>query len=903
MEENNSYFNVEYKMEIYDALVKSYETEKDLFDTYGKAFSLKRNHDEDKDQDPSAGSDRWTKRKKSSKDAESSKEPNSKESKPSVISKDASRTQKNSSNKPAHAEEPSHTVDDSGSKRQLVDFQPPQTCISDVARFENHPTSFNELMDTPFDFSAFVMNRLPKQYPFDLRKPLLLITNAQGRQVIRLDYFINKDLEYLKGGNLNRRYSTSLTKTKAASYEIKWIEDMVPNLWSPEKVVYDRHAFWGTSHWVPKRQRFYVFARNRILKHDVYFRKRSLRDGTLSDVRSVLHDISSGLRMDYLPKRICSRLDKQRARVMIQDIDKQLRDRSEDGNPSRANIKQAHGAENLTADHLSRLDNPNQDDLEKKEITEKFPLKTLGMISFHGDSSTSWFADIVNYHAENSVVKGMLSQQKKKFFKDVKHYFWDDPYLFKICADQVIRRYVYGQEAVDILTACHNGHIGGHHGANYTAKKVFDAGENRASWSNKLDNALSAFRTAFKSPIGCTPYKLVYGKTCDLPIGLEHKAYWALKHCNFDLKTAGDHQKVQMNELNELRDQAYENYLIYKEKTKKIHDFKIKNRVFNIGDRVLLFNSQLKIFSDTLVFAILSLNPFIEIPYGKSKIHIEVLSVLWGNMLPIPGGYRCLDGFNLPVSIVPNGGCATADCPVDINARCPSQFALRNGAGATIGCRSACEQFGTPQYCCTGANNTPSTCPPTDYSRKFEDLLIDRQAILVDEDDNSLKKALTLKVCWNNGGILMVIVTMMKTHTMMICNPPPRWPEGQTDLTYAFDSNFPDSFVPLVVSAFDEWASGSGYFTSSRVADIMISKFNTRKSRTCDEVFSGDICHTKNVTKRQKSIRHGTNSDRLFSQDAYTYPPLLRNSVEVLKIPENKLESMKILEDKLPPEI
>nr|GEX93977.1 hypothetical protein [Tanacetum cinerariifolium] len=61
-----------------------------------------------------------------------------------------------------------------------------------------------------------------------------------------------------------------------------------------------------------------------------------------------------------------------------------------------------------------------------------------------------------------------------------------------------------------------------------------------------------------------------------------------------------------------------------------------------------------------------------------------------------------VDGFNLPVSIVPNGGCATADCPVDINARCPSQFALRNGAGATIGCRSACEQFGTPQYCCTG---------------------------------------------------------------------------------------------------------------------------------------------------------------------------------------------------------
>ncbi|GJS86836.1 hypothetical protein Tco_0769472 [Tanacetum coccineum] len=116
-------------------------------------------------------------------------------------------------------------------------------------------------------------------------------------------------------------------------------------------------------------------------------------------------------------------------------------------------------------------------------------------------------------------------------------------------------------------------------------------GENRASWSDKLDDALWAFHTAFKTPIGCTPYKLVYGKACHLLIDLEHKAYWALKHCNFDLKTVGDHRKVQMNELNELRDQAYENSLIYKEKTKKIHDSKIKNRVFNIGDRVLLFNS------------------------------------------------------------------------------------------------------------------------------------------------------------------------------------------------------------------------------------------------------------------------------------------------------------------------
>ncbi|GJX36413.1 reverse transcriptase domain-containing protein [Tanacetum coccineum] len=144
--------------------------------------------------------------------------------------------------------------------------------------------------------------------------------------------------------------------------------------------------------------------------------------------------------------------------------------------PHPTTIKGIRRAENLAADHLSRLENPHQSVLDKKEINETFPLETLSMVSFRGDSSTPWFADFANYHAGNFVVKGMSSQQKNKFFKDVKHYFWDDPFLFKICADQVIRRCVHGQEAIDILKACHNGPTGGHHGPNYTAKKVFDSG-------------------------------------------------------------------------------------------------------------------------------------------------------------------------------------------------------------------------------------------------------------------------------------------------------------------------------------------------------------------------------------------------------------------------------------------
>ncbi|GJS99667.1 reverse transcriptase domain-containing protein [Tanacetum coccineum] len=146
-------------------------------------------------------------------------------------------------------------------------------------------------------------------------------------------------------------------------------------------------------------------------------------------------------------------------------------------------IRDKKGAENVAADHLSRLENPHKSELEKKDITESFPLESLGKVeevkeinvndnvlnenenvvennvlnnvNMLSDNTTPWFADLANYHAGNFVKKGMSSQQRKKFFKDAKHYYWDDPYLFKICADQVIRRCVFGKEANEILMACH----------------------------------------------------------------------------------------------------------------------------------------------------------------------------------------------------------------------------------------------------------------------------------------------------------------------------------------------------------------------------------------------------------------------------------------------------------------
>ncbi|GKB39426.1 reverse transcriptase domain-containing protein [Tanacetum coccineum] len=111
------------------------------------------------------------------------------------------------------------------------------------------------------------------------------------------------------------------------------------------------------------------------------------------------------------------------------------------------------GAENYAADHLSRLENPYENVFDPKEITETFPLETLSVLTSK-DQSTPWFADFANYHAGKFIKKGMSTQEKNKFFKDVKHYFWDDPFLFKTVADPNNSKVCRWQEALEILGSC-----------------------------------------------------------------------------------------------------------------------------------------------------------------------------------------------------------------------------------------------------------------------------------------------------------------------------------------------------------------------------------------------------------------------------------------------------------------
>ncbi|GJT77862.1 hypothetical protein Tco_1044587 [Tanacetum coccineum] len=251
MEESKSHLRADYKKELYDALVKSYKTDKDLFNTYGEVFRLKRSRDDkDKDQDPSAGSDRGTKRRKSSKEAELSRD--------SRVQQDQEFDMRNNDEQPADKEvskadwfkkpERPPTPDSDWNKRHHVDFRPPQTWISQVSHAKESQI---------------------------LVGPIFELLKGTYKSLTELEYHLEEcSKAILKNSTGITLKASRIHSISVVTYKIKWIEDLVTNLWSPVKVVYDKHAYWGTIHWGPKRQHFYGFAANMTSSKDVYSRKR-----------------------------------------------------------------------------------------------------------------------------------------------------------------------------------------------------------------------------------------------------------------------------------------------------------------------------------------------------------------------------------------------------------------------------------------------------------------------------------------------------------------------------------------------------------------------------------------------------------------------------------------------------
>ncbi|GJT27051.1 hypothetical protein Tco_0907326 [Tanacetum coccineum] len=296
MDKSESYLAAPKHKECYEGLIKSFNLDKTIFSTYGKVYSLKRSQkDKDKDEDPSAGSDRRLKKRKTSKDAEPTKE------EPEFEVADSDMPQDQEENPGNDDEEPKEKTPQQGQN---------QSWLMTLASSADKPSkTFDELMSTPIDFSAYIMNGLKitnltqetllgpafrllndtrsnyaeleydfeecykallekhdwentedDDYPFDLTKPLSLVMSG-NRQKVPVDYFFNNDLKYLQGGVSTMTYTTSITKTKAAQYDLSGIEDMVPNIWVPVKVAYDKHALWGISHWREQRKTFYGYAR------------------------------------------------------------------------------------------------------------------------------------------------------------------------------------------------------------------------------------------------------------------------------------------------------------------------------------------------------------------------------------------------------------------------------------------------------------------------------------------------------------------------------------------------------------------------------------------------------------------------------------------------------------------
>ncbi|GJT68245.1 hypothetical protein Tco_1019725 [Tanacetum coccineum] len=338
MESNKSIHRSDEQKNLYKALVEAYESDKLILDTYGDTVSFKRRRDdEDKDEEPSAGSNRGSKRRRAGKEPESTSAPKEKTSKTPGKSTDGSKSQHKSAGEYAHTEEPMHTDKDLeepahqefdiGATEEQSDVETSLHLDCNLAWEEGPRESFDELMDTPLDFSAFMMNRLKidtstpellaeSQY-FDLikddDKASLTNLNVEDRlafgvslRMFTRSIVIQMRVEDLQLGIKSHQKNLNITKPDTYRSDLKR-RDAYTAYSNPRGFIYQNKD-----------------KKNKLMRIDEL---NKFSDGTLDDVRTALNDRLKGIRIEYLPKTIWRQSDRERAKAMIQAIDKQLKSR------------------------------------------------------------------------------------------------------------------------------------------------------------------------------------------------------------------------------------------------------------------------------------------------------------------------------------------------------------------------------------------------------------------------------------------------------------------------------------------------------------------------------------------------------------------------------------------------